>query len=278
MTKNLVSAIVTTRNNQSTIKACLESIINQSYSQVELILVDNGSTDATPDIARQYTSQVYVKGPERSAQRNFAAAKANGQYVFIIDSDMELNRNVIADCVKTAQQTSARAVIIPEESFGKGFWAQCKRLERSYYIGNDGIEAARFFDKNLYRQLGGYNETLTGGEDWDLTDRMRQHTKIIRVKSFIYHNEGHIKLPSALKKRFYYNKGFLRYYRQNTAQPRTNGKAGGNVLRYYKLYMSKPGRLLKKPHYGLGMLFMKTCEFGTGGLSILAAKFTKETS
>ena len=156
MERPLVSVIVTTRNNQATLDACLGSVTAQTYTPLELIVVDNNSTDGTADIARRYTKQVLNKPPERSVQRNFGVARARGQYVAIIDSDMELEPEVIAACVAGVQNNSkAVAAIIPEESFGQGFWAQCKRLERSFYVGVDWIEAARFFDRQTYMAAGG---------------------------------------------------------------------------------------------------------------------------
>lgn len=124
--------------------------------------------------------------------------------------------------------------------------------------------------------VGGYNDKITGGEDWDLTDRVSRLQSIGRINEFIFHNEGRIKLGAALQKRRYYNKGFVQYYSANSSGPAKSPVA--SVLRYYKLYFSKPHRLFKNPFYGVGMLFMKTCEFGTGALSLLSAKQqTRET-
>ena len=200
----LVSVIVTTKNNHDTLELCLHSIRHQTYSFVELIVVDNNSADDTKDIAHKYTDRVFNKGPERSAQRNFGVSQALGDYVLIIDSDMELEPAVVAACVAKTEalpleeadplagdmltNAGIKAVIIPEESFGKGFWAQCKRLERSFYVGQDSIEAPRFFDKGLYLQLGGYNEAMSGGEDWDFTRRIRKVAKVGRV-GYLYRTQ-----------------------------------------------------------------------------------------
>ncbi len=269
----LVSIIVTTRNNAETISACLDSITKQSYKNIGLLVIDNSSTDSTKDIAFEYTKNVFDKGPERSAQRNFGVKKAKGEYVLIIDSDMELTQDVVKACVEKSQSDSeAQAIIIPEESFGTGFWAQCKRLERSFYVGVDGIEAPRFFEKKLYQRIGGYNETMTGGEDWELSERIAQYTNIIRIGEFIMHNEGRFSLRAALKKKAYYTNGFTQYYYVNR-NPRSVGtKSIGNILKYYKIYFSHPLRLFKNPLYGIGMLFMKTLEFGVAGIGLLRSR------
>lgn len=271
--KPLVSVIVTTYNNHATLDACLSSIRKQSYERIEIVVVDNHSTDDTIDIARKYTPHVYTKGPERSTQRNYAVHVATGDYVVIIDSDMELSEHVIRGCVERVQEPETQAVIIPEESFGEGFWAQCKRLERSFYVGVDWMEAARFFKRDLYVKLGGYDEKLISGEDWDLSQRAAEQTKLGRIDSYIYHNEGRLKLGRTLKKKYYYAKQFSRYTAANKG-----GSASANVsaqtgpLTRYKLFFSKPGKLFSKPFLGIGMLFMKTCEFGFGAVGLLKAK------
>ncbi len=270
MSNPLVSVIVTTRNNRQTLDACLSSIKNQSYSPIELIVVDRDSTDGTKIIARYYTHMVFNAGPERCTQRNFAVTKASGEYVVIIDSDMELSPHVIQDCVDTMHYTPDTAgVIIPEESFGKGFWAQCKRLERSYYVGNDTMEAARFFTKDVFLQVGGYDENLVSGEDWDLSARVRARGGIARISSYIRHNEGHFRLITSLRKKYYYAGKAREYLQKHSVGSKLTADAG--PLQRYKMFFSQPGTLFKNPALGIGMLFMKTCEFGIGALGYLCA-------
>lgn len=267
----LVSVIVTTRNNTTTLNACLLSIQKQTYTPIELVVVDNHSTDDTMEIAKRFTEKVFTKGPERSTQRNFAVKKSSGKYVLIIDSDMELSERVVAACINEVEQhPEQKALIIPEESFGEGFWAQCKRLERSFYIGIPWIEAARFFDKELYIETGGYNEALISGEDWDLSQRIQTATKVGRISDFIFHNEGRLRLGTSLRKKFYYAKKFSAYIAGNTNSSAVQAQTG--LFHRYKLFFSHPKLLLKNPVQGFGMLFMKTCEFGVGACGYLLAK------
>ena len=85
-----------------------------------------------------------------------------------IDSDMVLSGDVVSACAAQQYHGTYKAIVIPEESFGVGFWAQCKKLERSFYIGVDWMEAARFFERRAFEEMGGYNEKNTGTEDYDL--------------------------------------------------------------------------------------------------------------
>lgn len=270
----LATVIVPTKNSAEFLPACLQSIANQTYTNWELIVVDNSSTDDTQAIAKKFTDKVYTKGPERSPQRNFGVSIAEGDIVLIIDSDMELENNVISQCIEQFDKhPQLIGLVIPEESFGTGFWAKCKRLERSFYVGIPWMEAARAFRKTAYLQLGGYNEKLISGEDWDLSQRIEATGPIGRVDAFIKHNEGHLKLSRTLQKKYYYARQFAEYSGQSTAS--TNVASQTSVSKRYALYFSKPGQLLKHPFISVGMLFMKTAEFLFGGVGLVTKKVAK---
>src|ERR1035437_7792327 len=141
----LVSVIIPTKNSSRTLEACLKSIKDQSYKNIELIVVDNNSTDDTKEIAKKYTDKVFNYGPERSAQRNSGAKQAKGEYLLIHDSDIYFNVDSDKECVELSRAENCDAIILPEKSIGIGFWAKVKAFERSFYVGNDLIEAPRFF-------------------------------------------------------------------------------------------------------------------------------------
>lgn len=273
----LVSIIVPTYNSAATLADCLHSIQQQTYKAIELIVVDNHSVDDTLQIAKRSTHHVYTRGPERSAQRNYGVQKARGQFVCIIDSDMQLSPEVISQCVVAAHEhDDLRGIIIPEESFGEGFWAQCKKLERSFYIGVDWMEAARFFDRDTYERLGGYDTSLVSGEDWDLSQRVARVAPLGRVEALIYHDEGTLRLGRTLSKKYYYAQQITHYLAKQAHA--SSAMQQTNIFSRYWLYLSRPGKLLRRPHIGLGMLFMKTLEFGAGAIGMLVAKHNKKVS
>ena len=145
----IVSVIITTRNEEKNIGNCLESIKKQTYPQelLEIILVDNNSTDRTKEIASKYTSKIFNKGPERSAQRNFGVEKSSGEYFLYLDADMILSAGIIADCMKKVRDDSEIvAFYISEIVTGKKFWSQVRRFERSFYDATV-IDCVRFVKK-----------------------------------------------------------------------------------------------------------------------------------
>ncbi|OGK12472.1 hypothetical protein A3C98_02620 [Candidatus Roizmanbacteria bacterium RIFCSPHIGHO2_02_FULL_37_15] len=267
----LISVIITTHNSRRTIERCLWSIINQTFPNFEIIVVDNKSIDDTIAIAKKYTRRVFTHGPERSAQRNFAAKKSRGNYLLFVDSDMKLSPDIVKDCVNIARKNSdVVAIIIPEQSYGKGFWAKCKKLERSFYLGVDWIEAARFYKKNAFEKAGGYDQNLISGEDWDLSQRIKNLGIIKRIDKIIYHNEGNLKLIDTIKKKFYYSKNLHPYLAKQNNEKYIRSQ--GSILLRYRLFFSDRKKLFRDPVLGMGMLFMKTCEFGFGALGLFLGK------
>jgi len=128
--EDIVAVIVTTRNSGQTLEACLVSIRQQTYPGIELVVVDNHSSDATMEIAHRYADTVHTIGPERSAQRNHGATLTSGTNLLFIDADMVLDREVVAEGVTLLHATGLPAAVIPEETVGEGFWTACRALER----------------------------------------------------------------------------------------------------------------------------------------------------
>lgn len=274
----LVSVIVTTHWSARTLERCLSSVKNQTYSHIEIIVVDTASNDFTPVIGKQYADKFFEGvGPERSAKRNFGVQMSKGRFVFIVDSDMELDADLIGECVKVLLVCPhLKAVAVPEKSVGDGFWARCKALERSFYVGVEWMEAARFFDRESFLQAGGYDISNTGSEDYDLPNRLKQiHGNIVvgKVSAYVTQHEGTISFLSMIRKKFYYSKSFVRYSRSTAS--RVTFRMQADLLRRYCLFFSAPRTLFQQPILGLGMLFLKTAEFSACGFGYVFHMFCR---
>lgn len=262
--RTLVSIIVTTKNEQDILGNLLKSLHNQTYSNMEIIVVDNYSSDNTPKIAKKFKVHFYQHGPERSAQRNFGAKNAKGDFLFFLDADMELTPNVVEDCVKVMENENVDGVVVPEQSKWTNFWGKVKAFERSFYSekGDPVTDAARFFSKKIFTKVGGYDESITGPEDWDLPDRIREAGfKIGRSKEIIYHHEQNISLVTLFKKKFYYGLNAHKYLSKHNIpvfSPKTI-----YFLRplFYKSWI----KLVQHPILALAMTYMLFIELLGGG-------------
>ena len=256
-----VSIIITTRNEAEHIRTCLSSIQKQIYSSIEVIVVDNHSEDKTKEIARKYTDMVYDAGPERSAQRNIGAFYASGNYVVFLDADMILTPNVIAESVDLCESNDLIGAVLPEKSVGIGFLARCKTLERECYEHVDWIESARFFRKDIFMKIGGYDVSLTGPEDFELPQRVKKifgKNRVGRIYAYIFHNEGQLSLAELLQKKYYYGMRMQRYAKIRGSKDYYQ-KQSNMVLRI-SLYFRHPYIFINDPLHAFGMLGMKFLE------------------
>ncbi len=211
--KPVISIIIPTKNEERNIRLCLDSIKKQTFPQneIEIIVVDNHSTDATKKIAREYTQNIFTKGPERSAQRNLGAKKCHGKYYMYLDADMTLSPTVIQEVVEIFEKNkNIIGLYIPELVTGELYWSQVRRFERSFYYGTviDCIRIVRTAD---LKKVGGFDETLTGPEDWDFDKKIRQRGQVRIITSPMYHNETEFNIGKYLKKKYYYSKTFDTY-------------------------------------------------------------------
>lgn len=168
----MVSVVVGTKNSEATLARCLDSVMAQSYRPLEIVLVDNFSSDGTVDIGRRYTDRVYILGPERSTQYNFGFRVARGEYTYRIDSDFVLDPDVVRDAVNEIAK-GYDAVVIPDDTDTRvSFWARVRSLEKHCFHDDELHVAARFFRTPVLRALDGYDVTLVAGEDYDLQNRL----------------------------------------------------------------------------------------------------------
>jgi len=266
MDKPLVSAVVPTFNSEKFFEECLKSVRGQTYPNIEIIVVDNYSRDKTREIAENYGARIFLSDAKRSEARNIGVERAKGKLVLFVDSDMELDFSVVDECVEKIGEGND-GVIIPEISVGSSFWAKCKALEKTCYIGDDSIEASRFFRRTVFETVGGYDSELEAGEDWDLNQRTRKAGYSVgRIDAFIKHHEGRLSLQETMLKKRHYGKTLQRYRMKHPGEARQQLKLIRPAM------MRNWRKLAKDPIHALGMFFMKACEFLAAGFGLVVSK------
>lgn len=112
----LVSVVVPVFNAQESIRRCLDSILRQNYLEIELLVIDDGSTDASASICQEYEGRdkrVHVLSQRNSgpaSARNNGIAHASGVYLLFIDADDVLKPGAISDLVAIADSVQADMV------------------------------------------------------------------------------------------------------------------------------------------------------------------------
>jgi len=197
MNKNsFVSFIVPVYNSADTIKKCLESMQNISYpkNKFEIILVDNNSKDRTIDIARKFTSKIYVDSTATiSTLRNIGAKKAKGDILCFVDADCVISKGWLRDALENlkdddAAMTSSKLYSVPEEAS----WVA--RTWQVHLTGrNKGKKKVKWFapcalaiKKHVFLSIAGFDESLVTCEDTDLGYRVGRKHRIISDKRLIF--------------------------------------------------------------------------------------------
>lgn len=115
--KKLISVIIPIYNTEQYLKECLDSVCSQSYKDIEIICINDGSTDNSEEITRSYAQQdqriklISQKNQGLSITRNNGVSQAQGEYLFFLDSDDTIEQNAIETLYNRAERTQADIVI-----------------------------------------------------------------------------------------------------------------------------------------------------------------------
>lgn len=205
---SLLTAVIPTKNEAANIVAAVSALVGEG---IETIVVDNFSTDGTASLASEAGAKVVMQGPERSAQRNRGAKEASSPWVVFLDADMILPPETLREIVSRIAADEIDGLWVREHRVGAGIRAKARDFERSFYDGTV-VDAVRVVRRDLFMNLGGYDETITGNEDWDLDIRLKAvGARLALTDSRLIHNEKLLSLGRVLAKKKYYSGTFERY-------------------------------------------------------------------
>jgi glycosyltransferase involved in cell wall biosynthesis len=267
MSTRLVSIIVPTRNSETHLARCLASIENQSYRPLEIIVVDNNSTDSTRRIAERYAARFFTWGPERSAQVNFGVAKARGHYVYKVDSDFLLHERVVESCVDESNRGFDAIVVHNSPDVTVGWIARVRKFEVEMYKYDLTHSSARFLRREVFLSVGGYNERITAGEDYDFQNRL---TKAGYRTGFVEPEALHLGEPTSIwkhmRKYYRYGQDFANYRRANEAESKTQ-------LRFMRrVYLRNWSKFVRHPVLGIAFILYNCGKYAFGGAGLLVAQ------
>ena len=173
----LISVIVVTYNRVNFLKDALDSIQRQTFKDYEIILVDDGSTDNTKEIAEKYEGvhYIYQEHGGISKARNTAVKAARGKWIATLDSDDiwkedKLQKQV--DYLETHPDcrivyTKFRSFTdIPENELGE-------RQKELLHSDTEWYLPSALIDTSLFTEIGMFDESLVYGEDTDWNLRLR---------------------------------------------------------------------------------------------------------
>lgn len=159
----LVSIIVPVYNTEEYLVQCLESLVTQSYRNIEIILVNDGSTDRSLSICKTYASQypvVKVYSQENAGQgsaRNLGLRKCSGEYVTFVDSDDWVDRELVQRLYDSIAVSESRIAVC---NYRRTYKNQFDR----YYKIEEKISPNQIIDMKRDKELLGQVSTFACGK------------------------------------------------------------------------------------------------------------------
>jgi len=284
MKNPLVSVIIATMNESSNIERIILSLKSQTYSNIEIIVVDNNSRDGTRGIAERYlpTNKVINLAKHidllmvknfRGAQVNLGVSMCKGDIIFFPDADMTFDSNLIFEAVNLMKNYDA--LYVPEVVVGKGYFGKIRNFERSFYNATC-VDAVRFVNRYYFDLAQGFDEKNIefAPDDWDLTKTLKKigaRTSI--TKSVKYHHEEWLDLKTYLRKKTGYLETFDRYIEKWGKEDVDVKRQLGVVYRFFTVFVSngKYKKILKNPGLAISMYSVRVLV----GLLFLVNKLNK---
>jgi glycosyltransferase involved in cell wall biosynthesis len=203
-----LSVLIPTYNGDQYLKDTLNSILEQNERNVEYIIIDDGSTDRTLSIIKNYEDKIPIKLFERKrignwvANTNFALQNASGDYVCLLhQDDLWLNNRlkIIKEILNNYPDTDLLlhpSIFINDRGKKLGLWtcplsAFPKYVDRDILIESLLIQnfisiPAPIFKREIALQVGGMNEKLWYTADWDLWLKIAFHKRDEKIIYYPY--------------------------------------------------------------------------------------------
>jgi glycosyltransferase involved in cell wall biosynthesis len=206
MTSPQISVVMPAHNAERYIQKALLSLLNQTLKDFELIVVDDGSTDQTPEILRAFQdSRIRIIRHETSQgiriSRNRGAQESRGAWIAVLDADDFADPDRLMKQLRLGEQTHDNVVVTSwttlvdthdQESGDRANWSF---TPESYFytlhFRNSITHSSVLLRKDVFDSVGGYAMELA--EDYDLYTKMMYHGRIVNVPEYLtsWRRSGH---------------------------------------------------------------------------------------
>lgn len=252
MQNKLVSILVPVYNSENYLKECLDSFIQQTYKNLEIILVNDGTTDNSLNIINEYIQKdariILINQDNHGAgySRNIAFDNANGEYVIFFDSDDFMEKNAIELLVNNSLTTDADIVIAKSKSYCD----KTKKINKmDYAIKSDKININDVFN---FKDNGKYAFNFCIGWAWDKLYKKEFLLKYnLRFQNISYANDGYFVCHSlSLADKISILNEYIFYHRINNSLSISNSARDKDPLEGFKSLFKIKEELIKDGVYG----------------------------
>lgn len=200
-----ISVIVPVYNGASTIKKCLDSIVNQTYKDIEIVVVDDGSNDGTKDIVDKYAERypniivVHKKNAGLPQARKTGVETATGEYIGFVDADDYVEEDMYRMLYDACIRANA------DVSYSPIFWEYTDKVEvkpnisvENIFTGKEALEqiytgidipsvSNKLFRIECLKKIKYPTGNFVGEDHYILTQAYEKSKKVIRIPAPLYH-------------------------------------------------------------------------------------------
>ncbi len=225
-----VTVVIPTYNYGRYLSETIESVLSQTYKNIELIVIDDGSTDETREVVQRFLQVHYFWQPNQGTgkARNKGAAVSKGPYIIFLDGDDKLHPQYVELTIKEILKDSGvGAVYTGTEFFGNVNKIELpKKIRCRFSIlgGVFGQFGASLIRRKAFEDVGGFDEALTVYEDFDFAIKLliKKGWKLRSVDQVLHYHRVHGKNRSGdpaeskramqqLDQRYWFLKAYRRY-------------------------------------------------------------------
>jgi len=195
-----ISVIIPVFNKQNTISPCLTTLVSQSLKPLQIILIDDGSTDKSikkmQEFVKKHSFIKLIKQPHQgpAKARNLGVKKAKGEVLVFVDADMEFDQDFLKDLTKPIISKKTKGTWSNNELVKNwhNLWARCWNYNQNRST-NKMIEDS-FIQKKVFRailksefdQVNGF-DAIGYTDDWSLIKKLNYQPTVTSAK-FYHHN------------------------------------------------------------------------------------------
>lgn len=186
---SLISVVIPAYNHAEMIGACLESVFAQTYRPIEVIVIDDGSTDNTQEVLKKYEGKITSIKQENQGSnpaRNRGFKEAKGEFVIFCDADVIMEKDMLEKMGKYLTQFPDASYAYSGFTFGwKTFWGtpfSADKLKRMNFVHTTSLVRRADFP--------GFDDSIKRLQDWDVWLSMLEHGKTgVLVPGVLFHVE-----------------------------------------------------------------------------------------